>query len=343
MIRSLRRSARFGHVEVIGTDVCENQYGVHEGLCSRLYQVPRFNDPAYPAAMRAIVRHEAIDAALIVPEHEVLYWAENELPTLTLLPPKGFSRVAIDKASVYAALRPHGLVPPHAILSRADVTPGALSALLRNGPVWMRDHAAGSTSGRGALLVSTEEEARAWLLLNPSVASFMFAEYLPGRNLACLLLYRDGRLLHQASYERVEYFMARVAASGVTGNISRGRIINDPSVTAAARTALEAIATITRETLSGMITVDLREDALGAPKVTEINIRQVAAASAFAFVPGANLTEHQLAATLGVWDDATPLEVKVPEGNVILRDIDGEPIYAAHARTPLAPPGDEVG
>lgn len=341
MIRSLRQSARYRDVEIIGTDVCDNLYGVHESLCARLYRVPRFNDPSYPNAMRAIVQAERVEAALLVPEPEVLFWAENDLGTRTLLPPVRFARVAIDKGSVYGALGPLGLVPDFVVLPRAQITDARLGPLLAHGPLWMRDHAAGSTSGRGALLVHNMDEVRAWLLLNGGVPSFMFAGYLPGRNLACLLLYRDGELLHHASYERIEYFMARVAASGVTGNISRGRILNDPAPVRAARAAVEGIARQVGEALSGLITVDLREDASGTPKVTEINLRQVAAASCFAAIRGANLTEHQLAATLDEWEPETPLEVQVPPTNLILRDIDGAPIYVDAPTTPLRPP--EVG
>jgi carbamoyl-phosphate synthase large subunit len=288
--------------------------------------------------MIGIVEAEKVDAALLVPEPEVLYWSEHSLPTKTLLPPPRFARVAIDKARVYQALGPHGLVPEHWIVSREAATSAALAKELGKSPLWMRDHAPGSTSGRGALLVRTLDEIRAWLLLNPGVPSFMFARFLPGRNLACLLLYKDGRLLHQATYERLEYFMARVAASGVTGNISRGRILNDPMVTAVARSAVETIARETDERLSGMVAVDLREDHTGAPQVTEINLRQVAAASAFAFVAGANLAEHQLSATMGDWHEDTPIEVHVPPTNLILRDIDGMPIYVEAPRTPLMPP-----
>jgi carbamoyl-phosphate synthase large subunit len=71
----------------------------------------------------------------------------------------------------------------------------------------------------------------------------------------------------------------------------------------------------------------LRTDDEDAPRVTEINLRQVAAASAFSEVPGANLAEAQALATLGLTDDLGPLEVCFPPNNLLLRDIDGLPVF----------------
>jgi hypothetical protein len=56
----------------------------------------------------------------------------------------------------------------------------------------------------------------------------MASEFLPGRNLACLLLFHAGRLIKLGCYERLVYFMGHTALSGVTGNIAQGRLINDP-------------------------------------------------------------------------------------------------------------------
>lgn len=75
------------------------------------------------------------------------------------------------------------------------------------------------------------------------------------------------------------------------------------------------------------MTVDLRTDAQDQPKVTEINLRQVAAASAFAEVAGANLAEAHALTTFGLWQDIGPIEVHFPDNNRLFRDIDGLPVY----------------
>jgi hypothetical protein len=120
--------------------------------------------------------------------------------------------------------------------------------------------------------------------------------------------------------------MGHLAASGVSGNINRGRLVNDERARALGEQAVRLVAELTGETPHGMLTVDLREDRSGALKVTEINVRPVAATSALA-AGGANLAEAQLLATLGRLDEIGEPVPRFPDDNVILRDVDGEPLW----------------
>ncbi len=159
----------------------------------------------------------------------------------------------------------------------------------------------------------------------------MLSDYLPGRNFACHLLYDHGRIMKIASYERTEYFMARTAISGVTGNISKGRLVNDPRLPAAADAAIASVLAQTGETMHGIVAVDFREARNSAPLVTEINLRHVAATYSFA-AAGFNLAEAQLLLTLGRIDELGPGEAAFSARNMILRDIDGPPIWLADYR-----------
>ena len=173
--------------------------------------------------------------------------------------------------------------------------------------------------------MSEPEEAYAWAYLNPEIASFMVAEHLPGRNIACSLLFHEDQLLKAGCYERLEYFMGHLAVSGVTGNINRGRLLNDERARALSEQAVRLVAGLTGEQAHGLLTVDLREDRTGALKVTEINVRHVAATSALAD-GGANMAEAQVLATLGRLDEIGETVPHFPDDNVILRDIDGAPL-----------------
>jgi len=62
--------------------------------------------------------------------------------------------------------------------------------------------------------------------------------------------------------------------------------------------------------------------------ITEINIRHVALTSSFSRA-GFNLVEAQIFATLGHSDLAGPVEKEFPPGNLILRDIDGVPLWVS--------------
>jgi len=323
--RSLRASSAFSDATLVGADRGGNWYGFYEGLYDRVYRVSQPGDPGYAELVADICEREGIGAALVGPEAEVRFWSARELPVPALLPPPGLVEVAISKGKLYDALRETGLVPRYRIVGRDDLL--ARQGLdLDGGPVWLRDYSEASSSGIGSIQVSEPEEAYAWAYLNPEIPSYMVAEHLPGRNIACSLLFHDGALLKAGCYERLEYFMGHLAVSGVTGNINRGRLLNDERARALAEQAVRFLGDLTGEAAHGVLTVDLREDRTGALKVTEINVRHVAATSALA-AGGANMAEAQVLATLGRLDEIGEVVPHFPDDNVILRDIDGAPLW----------------
>jgi carbamoyl-phosphate synthase large subunit len=328
--RSLGASSHFADARLVGADRGGNWYGFYEGLYERVYRVSEPSDPGYADLLAGICEREGIDVAVVGPEAEVSFWSGQEFPVPTLLPPPEFARIAISKGKLYEALQQTGLVPQHRIASRDDLI--ARRGLdLDGGPVWLRDYSEASSSGIGSIQVTEPEEAYAWAYLNPGIPSYMVAEHLPGRNIACTLLFREDELLKAGCYERLEYFMGHLAVSGVTGNINRGRLVNDERARALAEQAVRFVCGLTGERAHGLLTVDLREDRTGALKITEINVRHVAATSALA-AGGANMAEAQVLATLGRLDEIGEPVPHFPDDNVILRDIDGEPIWLTDYR-----------
>jgi carbamoyl-phosphate synthase large subunit len=260
----------------------------------------------------------------------VLFWSSREPPVPALLPPPGFVEISISKRKLYDTLRDSGLVPRYRIVSRDELL--ARPQLDGDGgPVWLRDYSEASSSGIGSIRVTEPEEAYAWAYLNPEIPSYMVAELLPGRNIACSLLFHEGEVLKAGCYERLEYFMGHLAVSGVTGNINRGRLVNEERARVLAEQAVRIVAGVTGEQAHGLVTVDLREDRSGALKVTEINVRHVAATSALA-AGGANMAEAQALAALGRLEEIGERVPRFPEDNVILRDIDGAPLWLTEYR-----------
>jgi carbamoyl-phosphate synthase large subunit len=330
IVRSLRASAVFSDARLVGADRGGNPYGFYEGLYDRVYRVSQPSDPGYPELIAELCRQESIDAAVVGPEAEVSFWSGREFPVPALLPPSALVEVAISKSKLYDALRETGLVPRYRIVSRDELL--ARSGLdLDGGPVWLRDYSEASSSGIGSIQVTEAEEAYAWAYLNPEIPSYMVAEHLPGRNIACSLLFFEDEVLKAGCYERLEYFMGHLAVSGVTGNINRGRLVNDERARTLAEQAVRYVAGLAGERAHGLLTVDLREDRTGALKVTEINVRHVAATSALA-AGGANMAEAQLLATFGRLDEIGETAPRFPDDNVILRDIDGAPLWLTEYR-----------
>ena len=123
-------------------------------------------DPGYAELLADICEREKIDAALVGPEAEVLFWSGREFPVPTLLPPPGLVAIAISKGKLYEALRETGLVPRYRIVSRDELLERR-GLDLDGGPVWLRDYSEASSSGIGSMQVTEPEEAYAWAYLNP--------------------------------------------------------------------------------------------------------------------------------------------------------------------------------
>jgi hypothetical protein len=329
--RSLQMSSRLRDAARIGTDRGGNWYGFYEGLYDRVYLVPDARDPRYVEVMSDICEKEDIDVAVVSPEAEVLFWSDRALPVPALLPSPRIVEVAISKKNLYDALQGSGLIPWHTIVSRADLLKRRGLDVSRE-PVWLRDFSDASSSGKGAIRVNDAEQAYAWACLHSEITEYMVAEYLPGGNFACCMLFHEDRLLKAACYERLEYLMGGLVASGITGNISRGGLVNDSQLVAISEQAIRHISQQHAEPAHGLFTVDLREAADGSPKVTEINVRHTACTSALA-AGGANLAEAQVLASLGRCDEIGEVVVTFAEGKVILRDVDGPPLLLEGERT----------
>ncbi|MDO4190916.1 MAG: hypothetical protein Q4D14_04430 [Bacteroidales bacterium] len=197
-------------------------------------------------------------------------------------------------------------------------------------PIWIRDFAEGSTSGKGSFMAHDYNEANAWAIINKGISQFMLSTYLPGRNLACFTLFHNGKLIKYGVAQRMEYVMGKVSASGITGNTSKGKLLNDEKVFNVAYDAVTSIARKTAEPMNGLVVTDLKEDANGNLFVTEINIRHVAFTSTFASA-GLNFSEYQMLILTGREHEIPEcLTIPFSEDNVMLRDIDGLPIYLEH-------------
>lgn len=330
VVRSLNKSKIFNNqCDFIGTDVCYNEYGIYEGLYQKVYKVPYFNDPNYRSIMQRIIDINQIEYAILIPEPEVLYWSENPFNVKFLRIPPAFSKHVLSKRNLYDTLSEKDYIPRYQIISREGMMASEDNIELSY-PLWIRDFAEGTTSGKGSLMASNYEEIKAWAVINKGISSFMLSEYLPGRNLACFTLFSNGKLLKYGVAQRINYLMDKVAVSGITGNTCKGKLLNDKRVLDVTYDAISSIIAKTGEEMNGLVVTDLKEDAKGNPVVTEINIRHVAFTSTFANA-GFNFSEFQMLILSGR-ENEIPVELTktFPEDNIMLRDVDGLPIYLEH-------------
>ncbi len=98
--------------------------------------------------------------------------------------------------------------------------------------------------------------------------SWMAQEYLPGRNYGWVGLIKDGKLVSSGAMERLQYLMSHISASGVTGNVRLARTVHEIAVNEVCERVCSLLGSVT-----GVVSIDLREDVHGEPCVTEVSPR----------------------------------------------------------------------
>lgn len=325
---SLKRFSEYTDYWMLGVDANPLAIGLYrEELFDITAVVPPANSADYWSAIEGLIDKHDIDLALVQPEVEVVEWSrrigDGELPCRALLPDYALARLLVDKVSMSAALDGTGLVPVSAGLKHdlcnLDDVEGALSY-----PFWIR--ASTGSSGLGSLLVEDRDSLASWVRINKGVKTFLCSEYLPGRNLACKLLYYEGEPLRAACAERVNYIMAKVAPSGITGNTSFGRFLNWRKPVELGMAAMDRLFEAAGAPKHGFFTLDFKEDDNGEPKVTEVNVRNVAFNGCFAQL-GANFSEDIVRLLDGDPQfDQRFKQYEFDDEYVFLRDVDVEPI-----------------
>lgn len=325
--RSIQSSSFIDQYAIYGTDINPLAYGLYESdLYQKTFLIPRATDSEYWQSIERIIADYQIDYALVHPEHEVLQWAKrqvgSELPCKAIIPPVQMVEVLTNKALMTQLLSETPWVPASITIVPESLDISAIEKTLSY-PFWIRSTS--GSSGLGSLLIENEQALKTWIHINKGVTEFIGSTYLPGRNLAVKLLYHNGKLLRSACGERVEYIMAKVAPSGITGNTSFGRLLTEPHLVDVAVEAMEILFAQTQSPKHGFYTVDLKEDDQGNPMITEINVRMVAFNWMFALA-GANFTEDMLRILSG--DPTFSYDYRMYEfepGTIFLRDVDGVP------------------
>jgi glutathione synthase/RimK-type ligase-like ATP-grasp enzyme len=326
---ALRRYGRRRDYRIIGTDTNPYARGLYEtSLFDRTHVVPRAHDSTYWPALVKLVARESIDIALVQSEDEVEVWSRrlesNDVPCVAFVPPYPLVMACRDKGALAGTLAPLRLAPLTFPVRGSDQR-GILDALEKVGlPCWVRSPI--GASGLGACKIEAKKDLNAWLMLNRHEDHFIVSEFLPGRNLACKLLFWRGSLLRAACAERVTYFMAKVTPSGVTGVTALGRLINDETIVDVSERAVRRVADECGVEPNGLVTVDLKESVDGHAKVTEINVRHVGFTAMFA-AGGANFADDTI--TLLTEGESALLPYKYYHFDkewAFIRDIDLEPL-----------------
>lgn len=286
--------------------------------------VPTVTAPGFPAALQGIVQSERID--LVIPtsdaEVDVVSRTRDQIPGRCFLPDRTVIELCRDKLETTARLRAAGIRAPetHAVTALAEI-PSLFARFGGGTPVWCRPRT--GTCARGGGAVRTADQAQRWIrtweeMRGIPPSEFTLCEYLPGREVLCQSLWRDGVLVLANTFERLSYFGADNIPSGVTSLSSLAKTVVDPRVVTVCAEAIRAIA----PRASGAFSIDVKEDGSGAPHITEINAgRLFMAMTAFDAV-----LKHSMALTyvrLGLGETVgLEGEYDAVEGYYMVRDLD---------------------
>jgi predicted ATP-grasp superfamily ATP-dependent carboligase len=255
----------------------------------------------HPATHRAFRRDLArvLDRTrgdLVIPTTDAEVWAlsrvRSRLRGQVFLPPRSVIELCQDKYRLSRFLSSRGVAVArtYAVQSLAGV-PGIFRRMGAT-PLWCRVRA--GSGSVAAIPVRTPRQAQAWMaywatMRDVPIGSFTLSEYLPGRDFGCQSLWDRGRPVLTKAFERLSYIAAGGHPSGVSSVAALARTAVDPRVR---ETTIRAVRALGRD-ISGLFSVDLKEDREGTVCVTEINAGR--------FLAGTNLLDlggkHNMAVT----------------------------------------------
>lgn len=279
--RSIAETIRKNHPDyrIIGCDINKKAVGFFiKGLLDEYYVCPRCTDEKYFKWIEKLVEQKEIDYAFVQPESEIVEWCDffeknGRYPCPVFLGSKLLSISLKDKSIMADLLKDTEFIPKTIKVSQDN--PRFKDVEKEIGfPCWIR--ATEGTGGLGSLCLDDLSSYKSWLFINSNIPEFTVSEFLTGRHLANEMLYYNGEYVKGAALECVEYVMANIAPSRVTGNTQFARFLNDDRINSFCDKCIKYLEKKLGVVAHGILSFDLKEDSNGNMKVTEINIRHMA-------------------------------------------------------------------
>lgn len=329
---SIARIIREKHptYRLIGCDINKKAIGFYiEGLLDEYYVAPKCKDSNYFDWIKELVEDKKVDYAFVQPEAEIVEWGKyyedhGEFPCPVFMGCKKLSESLRDKSIMADLLKGTDYIPKTIKVTQDNPRYEDVENLI-GFPCWIR--ATEGTGGLGSLRLDDLDSYKSWLFINSNIPEFTVSEFLTGRHLANEMLYYNGEYVKGAALECVEYVMANVAPSHVTGNTHFGRFLNENRINEFCDSCIKYLEKKLNVSAHGILSFDLKEDRNGNMKVTEVNIRHMAYTGVMAHV-GFDLIED----TIRIMEDGNCDNVKRDQFHqydkpyVFLRDVDIEPM-----------------
>lgn len=274
----------------VATDV--KPYHVELIDVAKRYLIPPVSDPGYLTAINKIIEQEGIDFVHPQPDIEVAFFAEHrdKLNAPVFLPEQSAVELCHDKMLFNKRMAEVGVAVPAAfhITSQQDLK-DALAELQKIQPrVWLR--AIRGAGAKASLPISSFYQGDAWIdywrsFRGLDYGDFMASELLPGHEFAWQSLWWNGELVTAQARERLEYIFGNLTPSGQSSSPSVAKTVNRDDINEVGQAAVRAVSGKPH----GVFCVDMKEDANGKPKVTEINVGRFFTTSNFFAHAGLNM------------------------------------------------------
>lgn len=319
----------FPDSKIIGTDLQKNALGFHiKDLIDFKYIVPSSKQDNYWDVTHKIIKKHKIDIAFIQSEYEVIEWSnfylkEKKFPCPVLIPEKKYAENLMDKSKMSDLFEGTDFIPKTISLINGKTSLDLVEKKIGY-PCWIRANK--GSGGYGSLKINNKNELESWLFINKSISNFTVSEFLPGKHLANQMMYINGECIKNAGLECVEYVMADIAPSKVTGNTSFGKLLNNDDLLCFCEKAMDYLSDKLNVKPHGVFSFDLKLDKNGNYRITEINIRHMAYTGVMANA-GFDLVNDTIMYLLGN-DHLIKKErrFKFERENIFLRGVDTEPL-----------------
>lgn len=321
--------------KLIGCDIEKKAIGffikMKDGspLLDEYFVAPKCNDQRYFPWLERLIDEKKIDYAFVQPEAEIIEWGQyydnnGKFPCPVFMGCKRLSDSLRNKAIMSELLEGTEFIPKTIKVSQTNPRIKDVENII-GFPCWIR--ATEGTGGLGSLRLDDISSYKSWLFINSQIPEFTVSEFLTGRHLANQMLYYNGEYVKGASLECVEYVMANIAPSHVTGNTHFGRFLNEDNINRFCDRCIKYLEKKLNVPAHGILSFDLKEDREGNLKVTEVNIRHMAYTGVMAKV-GFDLIED----TIRIMENGNCDGVlrdpyhHYEKPYIFLRDVDIEPI-----------------
>jgi len=324
---NLVRSLRAGPASLTIVGCHDDQFILKNSTADRNYLVPPLSHPTWARALRRVVDAEKIDLVIPTSDGDVaaLSRVRGRLPGRLFLPRAATVERCGDKYELTEWLRARGVPAPRTYrVTDLRHLERIFDRLGNPSRAWCRIRA--GAGSRGAAPVAGPGQARSWItywrdMRDVPVSAFTLSEYLPGRDLGCQSVWKDGRLILVKTYERLSYLGSGSQPSEVSAVGALTKTVCEPGVVEISVRALRAV----DRKASGVFAVDLKEDSSGVPRVTEINAGRFTSGTNLLDLTGKhNMTAVYLQLARGGAVDLHE-EYEGTEHHYMLRDVDAVP------------------